>query len=76
MLGATVRPQSTRLMRRLKVFIMVPVLWVRHMGEMPTRYSQEVETTQKFTGKVQKNQETLAKNLVQHPVNIKHFSQH
>lgn len=47
---------------------------VRHMGEILTRQSQEVKTAQKFSGNVLKDQETLAKDSVQHVINIKNTS--
>lgn len=55
---------------------MVHTLQVGHTGEIPTRYSHEVKTTQKAYWQTLEIQATLAKGLLQHQINIKHFSQH
>lgn len=73
-----VRPWITHWMRLLEGLTVVPILWVRCMGEVLTRYSQKFKTEKnpKTSLATSDNQRGLAKGLEQHSVNIKHFLKH
>lgn len=49
-----VRPQTTHLMRLLTGLTVVHALWIRFMGEILTRYSQEINK-ENFTGNSRKS---------------------